>query len=810
MIKALTALPVYNEANHVSPVLDEVLRYCREVLVVDDGSRDGTAEILAARGDVYVATHAVNRGYGAALQSAFDFALHKGYDVLVTIDCDGQHEPCLIPEFIARIAEADIVSGSRYLKEFPDDSQPPEERRRINEIITRRVNRQLGLGLTDAFCGFKAYRVPILGKFSLTEMGYAMPLELWVQAVALGLAIVEMPVPLVYLDEARSFGGALDHGETRLKVYDEVLDRAMAAAGIVPKTTRASARWLGRSAVVDPSRRDCATKIVLMTIAPDRLHRQRFATPREDRAMLAVPPMEEAGALAAENVQLRGTADYALQGRSLADLSRQARAELLAAAQAWTTAYRKIDLPSLDSEGLIFLAGHQPELFHPGVWFKNFALGALARRHGAVAVNLVIDSDTMKNTSLPTPCGSPADPRREAVLFDRPDGRLPFEERRILDADVFARFGGRVARRIAPLVHDPLLGRFWPMVLERARHVDRLGYCLAQARHQLEGQWGLQTLEIPQSLVCGSEPFHWFLVHLIANLDRFRDCYNQAVQEYRRANHIRNAAHPVPDLVAEGQWVEAPLWIWTAEQPQRRRLFVSRQGRDVLVSDRAGLELRLSLGADGNGSEAVGQLIECSRQGVKIRSRALITTLWARLALSDLFMHGIGGAKYDQVTDRLIETFFGIPPPGIMVLSATLYLPVPRPQVSHENLRNIRRELRELSYHPEKYLTANHLLDGAAAVAGALIHEKQRWIGTPVTQENAYSRWNALRCINDQLQPWVAQRRQQVLELQSQTQRMLRHEKVLGSREYSFCLYPESYLKDFLNALLGKTNNGRQ
>ena len=254
---------------------------------------------------------------------------------------------------------------------------------------------------------------------------------------------------------------------------------------------------------------------------------------------------------------------------------------------------------------MIFLAGHQPELFHPGVWFKNFALGAVARQHGAAAVNLVINSDAMKSTALPTPGGSLADPRREAVLFDRPDGRLPFEERRILDANLFASFGRRVAQRIAPLVPDPLIRRFWPMVLERAKHVDRLGYCLAQARHQLEGEWGLQTLELPQSAVCGSEPFHWFLVHLMANLDRFRDCYNQAVQEYRQANHIRNAAHPVPDLAAEGPWIEAPLWIWTAEQPQRRRVFVCRRGREILVSDRAGQELRLPVTAEGDATDAV-------------------------------------------------------------------------------------------------------------------------------------------------------------------------------------------------------------
>ena len=80
----------------------------------------------------------------------------------------------------------------------------------------------------------------------------------------------------------------------------------------------------------------------------------------------------------------------------------------------------------------------------------------------------------------------------------------------------------------------------------------------------------------------------------------------------------------------------------------------------------------------------------------------------------------------------------------------------------------------------------------------ALVEEKQRWIRTPVTHENAYRRWNSFRRINQELQPWVAQRRQQLLEQQAETQRALRHEKVLGSREYGFCLYPESDLREFL------------
>ncbi len=224
----LTALPVYNEAAHVTSVLEEVLRYSREVLVVDDGSTDGTSEMLAARRDVHVIRHPKNLGYGAGLRSAFDFALRDDYDVLVTIDCDGQHQPRLIPEFVAACHDVDMVSGSRYLKQFEGDSQPPEARRKINEQITAELNCRLGLKLTDAFCGFKAYWVPSLSKLNITEPGYAMPLQLWVQAAHQNFRIVEFPVPLIYLDEARAFGGSLDNADTRLKYYREITDRSVA------------------------------------------------------------------------------------------------------------------------------------------------------------------------------------------------------------------------------------------------------------------------------------------------------------------------------------------------------------------------------------------------------------------------------------------------------------------------------------------------------------------------------------------------------------------------------------------------------
>lgn len=235
MPRVLTALPVFNEESHIADVLGEVRRYSEDILVVDDGSSDQTPELLATEADVHVLTHETNQGYGAAIRSAFLFAIEQEYDVVVTIDCDGQHEPKLIPEIAAAVfppgeEPVDIVSGSRYLKHFRGDSLPPAERRNINVQITSLLNERLHLNLTDGFCGFKAYRVESLGCFEITELGYALPLQFWVQAVQAGLRIVEFPVPLVYLEEERSFGGSLDDGRRRMAYYREVFEREMEKA----------------------------------------------------------------------------------------------------------------------------------------------------------------------------------------------------------------------------------------------------------------------------------------------------------------------------------------------------------------------------------------------------------------------------------------------------------------------------------------------------------------------------------------------------------------------------------------------------
>jgi dolichol-phosphate mannosyltransferase len=225
-VKVLTAIPVYNEERHLEAVVREVRRYAPEILVVNDGSTDRTPELLARQDGLRVVTHPQNRGYGAALISAFAYVLEHDFDVLVTMDCDGQHEPARIPVLLEAIHDCDIVSGSRYLRDFRQDTLAPEDRRRINRQITQELNDRLGLNITDAFCGFKAYRTDALSRLRITETGWGMPLQLWVQAAFLGLRIKEVGVPRLYLDPNRAFGGVLNGAEERLTYYRRIITAA--------------------------------------------------------------------------------------------------------------------------------------------------------------------------------------------------------------------------------------------------------------------------------------------------------------------------------------------------------------------------------------------------------------------------------------------------------------------------------------------------------------------------------------------------------------------------------------------------------
>ncbi len=235
-MKWLVAIPVYNEEQYLPGVLDAVRRHARDILVIDDGSTDATPALLQLQPGVRTLTHLENRGYGQSLIDAFAFAGRHGYDWVITLDCDEQHEPARMPQFVAQACagEADIISGSRYLRSFPDDDEAPPDRRAINHTINGLLHQVLGLELTDSFCGFKAHRVAALRRLSLDEPGYAFPLQFWVQCVRVGLRIRELPVRRIYRDKSREFGGTLDDPAARLRHYLAVFARELRRAPSIP------------------------------------------------------------------------------------------------------------------------------------------------------------------------------------------------------------------------------------------------------------------------------------------------------------------------------------------------------------------------------------------------------------------------------------------------------------------------------------------------------------------------------------------------------------------------------------------------
>lgn len=229
-MRVLTAIPVFNEAATVRGVLDDVCRLMSDVLVVDDGCTDTTPDIIREIAGITVVRHPINRGYGQSLLSAFAYAAQHGYDWIITLDCDDQHEPARIPAFVDRLeqGDVDVISGSRYLRHLPGNTTAPSDRRHINRQITAMLSHALGLSLTDAFCGFKAYRVAPLSQMALSLPGYAFPIQFWVQAVHRELRICELPVRLIYNDPTRHFGDILDDPEIRLQHYVEVFHAELA------------------------------------------------------------------------------------------------------------------------------------------------------------------------------------------------------------------------------------------------------------------------------------------------------------------------------------------------------------------------------------------------------------------------------------------------------------------------------------------------------------------------------------------------------------------------------------------------------
>jgi len=188
-------LPAFNEEVSIGSVVLRTRQYADRVIVVDDGSRDHTAEVAEMAG-AEVIRHPQNRGKGAALKTGF--AALNGSEVVITIDTDGQHDPADIPRLVEPILQdkADMVNGSRYLNGNKKDT--PLYRRLGQKVLDTATNLDSGLSVTDSQSGFRAFAASSRNAFHFRQSGLAIESEMLADAAAAGLRIQEVEIGVRY------------------------------------------------------------------------------------------------------------------------------------------------------------------------------------------------------------------------------------------------------------------------------------------------------------------------------------------------------------------------------------------------------------------------------------------------------------------------------------------------------------------------------------------------------------------------------------------------------------------------------------
>jgi hypothetical protein len=509
----------------------------------------------------------------------------------------------------------------------------------------------------------------------------------------------------------------------------------------------------------------------------------RYRAPAADGGVLAEPPFAEIGAQFEENHRRLATAARPA-GVPLSEFRAAAAAEVLNAAQE----YSGEPFP-ISGTGLL-MAGHQPELFHPGVWAKNFALYNLGRTHGLVPLNLVVDNDTPRASSLKVPVSANDPDRVTAVTvpFDSAEGDAPYEETYVASREMFASFAGRVRAHTSAWGYEPFLDHVWPCVVGAVEGGATLGEAFVRMRRCVERAWGVANLELPVSRLAETRAFAGFVATILPDLPRFSDAYNRAIREYRRANHLHSRNHPAPELTLDGDWIEAPLWVWRSGSGRRERLF-ARRGEGT-IDLRAGRRDIGQLPADPAG--LMERWPQLPGEGWKVRPRALSLTLFVRLCLADGFIHGIGGGKYDEVTDAIIRDYFGITPPGFAVVTATLRLPIPTFPTTAEDVKRTERAVRDLEWKPETTDVVRSRAPDAVARKGMLIASEP-------AERTARRKWfRGLQEVTRSMRPVVADELAVTEARLGRMRRELVANDILRSREYSWVLFPEALLKDRL------------
>jgi glycosyltransferase involved in cell wall biosynthesis len=205
----LACIPTYNEELHIESLIKSAQNHVDSVVVCDDGSTDGTADIAKKAGAVVI-SHKTNMGYGAAIISLFEYARSHNAEIMVTLDGDGQHDPNQIPLLVNTITQhnVDVVIGSRFLNQ---NTEAPGYRQRGIKIITSAANYGADLKVSDSQSGFRAYSKNAIDAIHPTEEGMSVSTEILLKISNKGLSLAEVPITISY-DGDTSEHNPVSHG----------------------------------------------------------------------------------------------------------------------------------------------------------------------------------------------------------------------------------------------------------------------------------------------------------------------------------------------------------------------------------------------------------------------------------------------------------------------------------------------------------------------------------------------------------------------------------------------------------------------
>ncbi|MFM7131940.1 MAG: hypothetical protein ACKO0V_21540 [bacterium] len=277
----------------------------------------------------------------------------------------------------------------------------------------------------------------------------------------------------------------------------------------------------------------------------------RYRAPADDFGILAQPALKLWPELALKNRDLLEQTSVTIGGKPLPELRRQARADFLTMSAMWMGDLAEV-ATNVDLQKPWVMTGHQPELYHPGVWAKNFAVSAVAEKMGGVGVNLVADTDQLKANFLKVPTGEPARLSIEKLPFDDVTDGCPFEAWNVHNDSLFKDFGDHLRQRLAAFSSDPLIDEFWPLVSPEEGGSGARKF--SHARHLIEKKWGFGLVESPMSLWAPTSSVAHIFCVILADLPRFHAIHDSHLRAYRKAHGIHSRNHPVADLQTNEGW----------------------------------------------------------------------------------------------------------------------------------------------------------------------------------------------------------------------------------------------------------------